>query len=204
MTDQSYDVVAMSFPIVYTIDGDHDPDGLLYTLRAYVPLLRWVRDRWEDDDEALPRLHRRRQLIQIVVDGLWRYEIMREKLAHGPYEDRRLAHDLGGEDDRAARGDGSGRRGDRDPRAAAVRQNFLATVDELVAALVELTDGAVDRISPDPVVRAAWRVQWQSALRDVDRLIADRLAAIDTRFDTDLPGLVAESGLKRARVVAAA
>ena len=27
-----YDVVATSFPIVYTAEGDHDPAGLLYTL----------------------------------------------------------------------------------------------------------------------------------------------------------------------------
>ena len=39
MPDLTYDVVAVQFPIVYTHDGDHDPDGLLFTLRAYVPLL---------------------------------------------------------------------------------------------------------------------------------------------------------------------
>jgi hypothetical protein len=210
MSDPSYDVVAMSFPIVYTKDGDHDPDGLLFTLRAYEPLLKWARDRWEDDGEALPRLHERRQWIQLVVDGLRRYEEMLTKLGAGPAEDRRLVYDLGAEADVEARGEAS----IEDPRAAAVRQNFHATVDEIVAALAALTGGTVDRISPDPVVRASWLQQWKAALRDVDLAIAERLRRLDPvtagapgsagaaagprRFDAD--ALAAASGLTPERV----
>ena len=95
--DRSYDVVATSFPIVYNRDGDHDPNGMLYTLRCYVPLLDWVRAQWEDHEELLPALHRRAQLIQLVVDGLGRYAQMRELLAAGHEADRDLLADLGGE-----------------------------------------------------------------------------------------------------------
>ncbi|GAA2486595.1 hypothetical protein Ahu01nite_014310 [Winogradskya humida] len=69
----------MQFPIVYTNDGDHDRDGLLFTLRAYEPLLRFARERWEDDDGFLPRMHERAQWMQLVVDGLWRHERMLER-----------------------------------------------------------------------------------------------------------------------------
>ncbi|WP_250032483.1 multicopper oxidase domain-containing protein [Paractinoplanes maris] len=79
MPDLTYDVIAMEFPIVYTNDGDHDPNGLLFTLRAYEPLLRFARARWEDDDEFLPRMHQRAQWLQLVVGGLWRYERMLER-----------------------------------------------------------------------------------------------------------------------------
>ena len=83
MPDLTYDVVALQFPIVYSNDGDHDPDGLLYTLRAYVPLLDWARARWDDDDRFLPRMHERAQHLQLIVDGLDRYERMRERLTPG-------------------------------------------------------------------------------------------------------------------------
>ncbi|WP_067500090.1 multicopper oxidase domain-containing protein [Actinoplanes sp. TFC3] len=78
MPDLTYDVVARQFPIVYTNDGDHDPGGLLYTLRAYQPLLDFAQARWDDDEQFLPRMHERSQWMQIVVDGLWRYERMLE------------------------------------------------------------------------------------------------------------------------------
>ena len=51
--DRSYDVVAMSFPIVYTVDGDHDRDGLLFTLSAYEPLLTWAKNVWQEQRTSL-------------------------------------------------------------------------------------------------------------------------------------------------------
>ncbi|WP_305784528.1 multicopper oxidase domain-containing protein [Symbioplanes lichenis] len=81
MPDLTYDVIALQFPIVYGLDGDHDPDGLLYTLRAYEPLLRFARARWEDDDRFLPRMHERAQWMQLVVDGLARFEEMSRRPA---------------------------------------------------------------------------------------------------------------------------
>ena len=72
----AYHVVALSMPIVYTREGDHDPNGLLFTLKAHEPLLRWARDRWEDHDGFLPRLHQRRQRIQLVVDNLGAANLM--------------------------------------------------------------------------------------------------------------------------------
>jgi manganese oxidase len=192
----SYDVLALQVPIVYTIDGDHDPDGLLYTLRAYAPMLRWLRDRWDDDDGALPKLHRRRQVAQLAVDGLDRYERLVDRLGSGPEVDRFLLADRGGE--RAPRA-----AGERDPRAAAVEQNVLATVDELVAALTELTGGTVTELDPDPAVRAAWRARWADALRGLDAELARRLAELDDParprgFDPD--ALAAAGGLPVERV----
>ena len=38
----AYHIVAVSMPIVYTREGDHDPNGLLFTLKAHEPLLQTV------------------------------------------------------------------------------------------------------------------------------------------------------------------
>ena len=199
MPDLSYDVVAMSFPIVYTVDGDHDPNGLLFTLRAYEPLLEWARARWEDEDEYLPRTHRQQQLIQIVIDGLDRYETMRGIVRHGPDHHRHLLGDFG-ELERAEEADSGENR--LDPRSRAVRQNYRATVDELAHALAELTDGAIRAVDPDAEVRQAWRKEWQAALESTTRAIAawfDRLEADSTRrFDAE--ALAQLSGLTPARV----
>lgn len=74
MTGLRYHVAAMSMPMVYTLDGDHDRDGLLFALDAHRPLLEWAKARWEEDGERLPRLHFRRQRAQLVVDGLDRLD----------------------------------------------------------------------------------------------------------------------------------
>ena len=37
---RSYNVVALSIPIVYNKEGDHDPNGLMYALEANVPILK--------------------------------------------------------------------------------------------------------------------------------------------------------------------
>jgi hypothetical protein len=49
-----YDVVALSVPIVYTLDGDHDPNGRMYALARHAPLLHWLDERWKEHDEFLP------------------------------------------------------------------------------------------------------------------------------------------------------
>ncbi len=69
-----YSITAMSIPIVYTGDGDHDRNGLIYTLSAYKPLIEWARARWYDNHEELPQVHTRSQRIQVLLDGLDRYE----------------------------------------------------------------------------------------------------------------------------------
>jgi hypothetical protein len=202
MATLHYDVIALSFPTVYTIDGDHDPDGLLYTLAAYRPLLDWARDRWEDDDEYLPTLHEKRQLIQLVVDGLDRYRRMRAIVAAGPTQDRDLLSELGGDAGLTEEGriQDEGKR--LDPRSAAVRQNWFATVDELVEALDRLTEGVVDQLSADPVILSTWHREWAEALVDVDQAIADHFTQLeadpDRRFDAE--ALAAASGLSPQRV----
>ncbi|MDN5914180.1 MAG: multicopper oxidase domain-containing protein [Pseudonocardia sp.] len=176
-----YDVVAISVPIVYTGDGDHDPNGLMFAPRAHKPLLQWIRESLDDrgrSREKLADMHERRQWAQLVVDGLPRYERMLDRLASGPETDRYLIQDLGGEIDKEARPDehDRSRRRHRNPRAAAVRQNVLATVDELVAALGELTDGAVDRLSSDRATRMQWWQRWRTALPGIDAAIEARVA----------------------------
>ena len=191
-TSRDYDVVALSFPIVYSLDGDHDPNGMLYTLRAYVPLLDWARDRWEQHGEYLPRMHRRRQLMQIVVDGLPRYAEMRRRLHAGSEQDRWLLDDLG---------DAGRPREDEDPddgccpstpHDRATRQNYRATVDDLVLALDELTGGRTTRLSASPEVRAQWLQDWTTALADAERAIAERLRQIDQELDSWLGTLTPE------------
>ena len=73
-----YDLVAVSVPIVYTLDGDHDPNGLMFALRRHAPLLHWLEKQWRRNKGYLPGLHRRRQLVQVVVDGLELYPRMLE------------------------------------------------------------------------------------------------------------------------------
>ena len=90
----AYHVVALSMPIVYTREGDHDPNGLLFTLKAHEPLLRWARDRWEDHDGFLPRLHQRRQRIQLVVDNLGLLNLIVPRLRAGSDADRELLAEL--------------------------------------------------------------------------------------------------------------
>ncbi|WP_068433439.1 multicopper oxidase domain-containing protein [Piscicoccus intestinalis] len=135
----TYHVVATSMPIVYTREGDHDPNGMLFAPAAHVALLDWVRELWELGDERLPRLHTRRQHAQIVVDALGRLEEMLHRLRTGPDEDVELLADLirresvpayGEPDDRLALGP---RR--RSHRAGAVRANVEATLAELRQAL---------------------------------------------------------------------
>lgn len=183
MPDRSYHVVAMSLPIVYTRDGDHDPNGMLFTLQTYRPLLEFARDQWEAHDRLLPTLYRRSQLIELVVDGLERFRWMREALASGPVEDRELLHELGGETEVQDRAVSDARRGASDPRHQAVQQNYRATVDELVAALSELTDGATTELVADPAELDSWRQSWHIALRSVRAAIATLLAQVDAAYD---------------------
>ena len=60
---RSYKVVARSIPIVYTQEGDHDPNGMAFVLEPVDKLLRWAKERWYDNDQLLPRLHVRRQIV---------------------------------------------------------------------------------------------------------------------------------------------
>lgn len=183
-----YHVVAMSFPLVYAADGDHDPNGMLYTLKAYEPLLKWVQERWEDNDEYLPVLHRRRQLMQIVVDGLPRFEQMRERLHDGDDADHRLLHELGGEEELLHRAERDARDCAPDAHTRAKRQNYRATVDDLVAALDELTRGSVTRLSPHPGVRRDWLRHWELQLDAAESAIAHRLREVDREFECFLQG----------------
>ena len=143
-TTTHHRVVALSMPVVYTLDGDYDPNGLIFAPAAHKPLLDWARDRFEDGDRLLPRLHHRRQRAQLVVDGLERLELMLDRLLHGPDEDQELLAELlrrerAGEYDEPQDRLGHGARR-RSARAGAVQLNVQSTVDELRVALADLGD----------------------------------------------------------------
>ncbi|MEV7624915.1 multicopper oxidase domain-containing protein [Actinoplanes sp. NPDC089786] len=192
MADLTYDVVACEFPVVYTIDGDHDPSGLLFVLRAYQPLLDFARARWEDDDQFLPRTHERAQWTQLVVDGLRRYELMRAKLEPGdPLLDYGVT---------APVETGLESENERSSPLSAREQNLRATVDELLAALDLLTDGAVRTLPPDAATRAAWVVLYSDALSAARAAIAERLAKLEVDDETTLRALARDTGLSPARV----
>ncbi|GLY99071.1 hypothetical protein [Actinoplanes sp. NBRC 103695] len=188
MADLTYDVVALEFPVVYTIDGDHDPSGLLYTLRAYLPLLEFARARWEDDDQFLPRTHERAQWMQLVVDGLQRYELMRARLSPGdPLLDYGVTAPVALNEDDA-------------PVLSAREQNLHATVNELLGALDLLTEGAVRTLPPDAATRAAWVVLHSDALAAAQAAIAERLAKLEVDDEATMRSLAREAGLSPARV----
>ncbi|GAA4866629.1 multicopper oxidase domain-containing protein [Actinomycetospora straminea] len=199
MPDRTYHVTALEFPIVYTLDGDHDRNGLLYAPSSVAPLLRWVRDQWRADDEWLPEAHRRRQLITMLIDGLDRYEEMERLLrttlvAHADL----LAHR--GEVLVADAADEGGPDLDIAPTRREIEQHYHATVNEITTILDELTDGEVEGVHRDPAVRQGWRCRWTAALSVLTGAIADRLAAIDKQWTSDLPRLRAETGFSKAQL----
>ena len=224
----AYHVVAMSMPIVYTREGDHDPNGLLFTLKAHEPLLRWARDRWEDHDEFLPRLHQRRQRIQLVVDNLGLLNLIVPRLRAGSDADRELLAELvrrehvGGvpgpasdpdEDDDE---DGSGR--DRlPPHDRAVRQNVLRVVGDLRFALDELAGAAEAEAGvPEPderlvslsdAERAALLAHWTVQRDQADAAVEAWLVALnaDPARRLDPAALEQQSGVPdRQRIATAA
>ena len=210
---REYHVVALSVPIVYNNDGDHDPDGMLFAPRAHAPLLRWMREQWEFGDGRLPRLHLRRQYAQIVVDAFDLLDRQLHGLRSGPDEDLELLAELlrretvpsyGEPEDRLSHGP---RR--RSHRPAAVRKHVEGTLDVLRNALSQLGDehppGTVPDpgeeaaapgwepglalVSLDPQTRQAWRDHWAHQLGLLDDAIAQWFDTFekdaDRRFDAD-------------------
>jgi manganese oxidase len=196
---RSYHVVAFSIPIVYTLEGDHDPNGMAYVLKPIEKLLHWAKDRWHDGDRLLPRLHTRRQRAQLVVDGLERLDLMVDRLRQGTEDDRLLLielirhEELSEDTDTENRLHGVGRKGGR---SMAVRLNVQRQIDELNVALKDLQDvdgpnswnsptpyraegvGPED-LNPKPIrlvtltsaQRMAWREEWIAQVKMLDRSI---------------------------------
>ncbi|TCK20492.1 multicopper oxidase domain-containing protein [Pseudonocardia endophytica] len=192
-----YEITALEFPIVYTGDGDHDRNGLLYTPDAFVPLLKWARDRWRADDEWLPEAHRRDQLIGLLLDGRRRYDVMAAILRSRAAED--FTEVL------AYRGPAPGPEAGEeepdlgvDPRRREVEQNFRATVNELAAVLDELTNGAIRTVPA--LFPPGWTERWRSARAVLRDAIDRRLREIDKEWVRDRPGLARRSGLTESDV----
>ncbi len=167
-----YSVVAMSMPIVYTKEGDHDPNGMIYTLSCYQPLLEWARDRWRDNDQELLRWHVKAQQIQMVIDGLERYERMR-RIVRRATHDHWLLEVYREDDEDEVRPNTADQ--DLTPHRKSFIHNYLATVTEIAHNLSELSDGAETSIDPDPEDRAA-------KIEILRRQLAEAHAAIDKWF----------------------
>lgn len=205
----SYHVVALEIPIVYTPEGDHDRNGLIFAPKPHQPLLEWVRDQWEHGDDRLPRLHERRQRAQIVIDGLARLELQLDRLRHGTDEDTELFAELirresvpeyGEPEDRLSHGP---RR--RSHHAGAARLHVEATLEELrvnLSALGDLEpprplgtppppDEQDDPPAPgwepaEPLLvtlsveqRTAWLTHWRAQLVMLDEAIATWFTAFE-------------------------
>ena len=199
MPDRTYDVTALEFPIVYTLDGDHDRNGLLYTTSSLVPLLRWVRDEWRRDDDWLPEAHRRRQLISMLLDGLARYEEMERLLRTTLVQHADLLVQRG----EVVAADATEEEGpdlDVPPARREIEQHYHATVNEIATILDELTSGEIEEVHRAPEIRERWRCQWEAALDILTSSITDRLTAIDEQWDADLPRLVQETGHTRPQL----
>ncbi|HSK59491.1 MAG TPA: hypothetical protein VK935_10595, partial [Actinomycetospora sp.] len=186
MPDRSFHVVALSFPIVYNRDGDHDPNGMLYTHARYVPLLDFAREQWERDDEYLPRAHRRDQLITMLLDGLERYEAMDEALRTTLVEHAHLLAYRG------RPGGGSEEEGpdlDVPPAHREIAQHYRLAVDELATVLDELTDGDLREVDPDKAVREEWRAVWQAGQVGLRDAIDKQLVLINMDVQAARPWL---------------
>jgi manganese oxidase len=197
---RSYHVVAFSIPVVYTLEGDHDPNGMAYVLQPITRLLQWAKDRWNDGDRLLSRLHTRRQRAQLVIDGLERLDMMVDHLRHGTTDDRLLLADLirqeeipeyPGTEDRLSHGVGH-----QGGRAMAVRLNLQRQIDDLRVALTDLQDmdgpnswnspvsyegmmTGMDLENPQPIrlvtltsaQRHVWREEWIAQSKLLNRAI---------------------------------
>lgn len=195
MRPRRYSVTARQFPIVYTLEGDHDRDGLLYSLRCYGPLLDWAREQWDADGEWFPLAYQRAQRIRMLLDALWRYGEMVERLEAGPERYRYLLDYLGGDDPEGGNEDERRER----PRSE-VEQHFRATVDEIAIVLSDLTDREIREVSPGPAVRAAWAARWREALEVLDAALEQRLKQIAQSWNAERSRLARQSGLSVDRL----
>jgi manganese oxidase len=141
---REYQIVTFSIPIVYTLEGDHDPNGMAYVLKPIATLLQWAKERWNDGDRLLPRLHTRRQRAQLVIDGLERLDMMLDRLRRGGEEDQVLLAELIRREELPEYPEAEDRlsHGARftTGRSMAVRLNVQNQIDELRIALTDLED----------------------------------------------------------------
>ncbi|MDR0787741.1 MAG: hypothetical protein LBG44_07745, partial [Gemmatimonadota bacterium] len=111
MSTRNYHIVACAVPVVYTLDGDVDVNGMVFVPKAFEPMLEWFKDLWyysaasvpstsdqqrrsRGKSEQLPMLHHRRQRVELVIHGLERLNLMVQRLAEGCDEDRALLAQL--------------------------------------------------------------------------------------------------------------
>lgn len=157
---REFEIEAFSIPVVYTAEGDHDPNGMVFVPKALVPLLNWCRQLWyasavkdlpDDKGNAiLPRLHHCGQRARLVIDGLERLELMVERLRGGTVEDQALLARLVAREGRETRDDcdhydsdphqerDDHRRYHETDRDRAVRMNVERQLEELQIALTDL------------------------------------------------------------------
>jgi FtsP/CotA-like multicopper oxidase with cupredoxin domain len=188
MTRLRYRVVATSFPIVYTPEGDHDPAGLLYTLATSAPLLEWARRQWDWNDEWLPRAHERAQRIEMLVDALLRYDQMVARLK-GTGDEDLLAYE--GPPDGIVPAEPPEEPDDLDdaPARRERRQHLRHTVDEVVG-LLRLLTGSDIRTVGSKADRDRRRKEWAATLPGLRAAIEARLDDIAKDWEVQLAALI--------------
>jgi manganese oxidase len=188
MTSRNYHVVAMSLPIVYTLEGDHDPDGMAFVLKPVSHLLQWAKERWDHNNKLLPRLHHKRQRAQLVIDGLERLDLMLQRLRGGNDEDHRLLAELLLSEQGLSNRHEENTSPTGSARDKAVRRNVQNQLEELRIALADLGDVGVPGaaqpmpVNAEPTVesdielvnissaeRMQWRDHWIEQARMLDR-----------------------------------
>ncbi|WP_433782589.1 multicopper oxidase domain-containing protein [Actinomycetospora sp. CA-101289] len=213
MALRRYSIVALQMPIVYTIDGDHDRDGLMFAMRGHLPLLEWLRARWEDEDRYLPRLQLRRQHIQVLVDDLDHYLLVHERLEamvqEAGGERQRLLRELRdyAGDSRAERPEDDAQRRRLDPEVGAIEHNVRHVVDQIALLFDILTDGRQRSLPTrhgriDVAELERRRKEWQVALEDAHEGIEAwfRRVESDPRRRYDRARLARETGLTPEQV----
>lgn len=187
---REFEIVAFSIPVVYTPEGDHDPNGMVFVPKAVEGLLKWCKNLWyavhargqaEDrGSEILPRLHHRKQRVRLVIDGLERLEVIIDRLKEGTLEDQALLARIAAREKRTSgddcdhyesdphHGHDDHRRYHESDRDRAVRMNVERLLGELHIALSDLqrTRGLARWSAADEFYEPVQRRGLQSALEE--------------------------------------
>ncbi|MGE4164167.1 MAG: multicopper oxidase domain-containing protein [Vicinamibacterales bacterium] len=175
MPDRRYHLTAIELPILYTNDGNHDRDGLMFLPSEYLPLHDFIRSEWERDGYAARRCHDRQRRIEQILDAIDRRSLMLERCSAS--EQRTLSRYRG----RPHHGVPPEERERRNPVGAIAqparrerarrRQNFDDCVDEIRMHLEELRQ----RSFALPINQKGWTALASGLRSELDQVRQARL-----------------------------
>ena len=172
----------------------------MFAMRGHLPLFEWLRARWEDEDRYLPRLHLRRQHIQVLVDDLDHYLLVHQRLEamvqEAGGERHRLLRELRdyAGDSRAERPEDDAQRRRLDPEVGAIEHNVRHVVDQIALLFDILTDGRQRSLPTrhgriDVAELERRRKEWQVALEDAHEGIEAWFRRVEATPDGATTGL---------------